>query len=93
MPLCFRGVTATATITNIVERKKSGWPTGRGYMQFRTVGGLTGESLDASIRTFQALGRGTQIVVFVRGQDVWWEGDVGPRVPSQLPKVTLPPDS
>ncbi|MFT5065364.1 MAG: hypothetical protein ACI9TA_000978 [Reinekea sp.] len=88
-----RGRRTTATIAQIVERKNSGRPTGRGYMIFRTTGGKAGESLDHPIRTLHALGTGTAIVVFVRGNDVWWEGDVGPRapVPSQLPKVPLSP--
>lgn len=80
-----------ATITRIVERTTSGKPTGKGYMQFQHPDGLKGESLDHPIRKLQALGTGTEIVVFVHGDDIWWEGDIGPRtdLPSPLPKVPL----
>lgn len=73
------GVRSVATIERFVEHKNSGKPTGRGYMIFRTKDGLRGESLNGNIRELRALGSGTEIVVFVRGRDVWWEGDVGPR--------------
>ena len=87
------GHRTTATISAIVEIKKSGRPTGRGYMRFETSDGRRGESLDHRIGKLHALRMGTQIVVFVRDNDVWWEGDVGPRARllSRLPKVPLRP--
>ncbi len=85
-----KGYRTIAKITNIVERKNSGKPTGRGYMIFQTPENKRGESLDHNIRKLRALGTGTEIVVYVRKDDVWWEGDVGPRdsVPRDFPKVT-----
>lgn len=84
-----KGRRTVATISGFVEEKKSGKPTGRGYMIFHTEDGLRGESLSANIDRLRALGTGTKIVVFVRGRDVWWEGDVGPREerPSPVPDV------
>lgn len=83
------GRKTVATITNFVEHKNSGKPTGRGYMIFHTEDGLRGESLSGDINRLRALGSGTKIDVFVRGKDVWWEGDVGPRAErrSSLPRV------
>ena len=84
-----RGQRTTATVLGFVERKNSGRPTGRGFMIFETADGKRSESLDQDIKTLRALGRGSQIVVYVRGNDVWWEGDVGPRktIESNIPRV------
>lgn len=84
------GVRTTAKILRIVEYKNSGKPTGRGHMVFRTENGVEGESLTHRTRKLKALGIGSEIVVFERGKDVWWEGDVGPRAEhdSDLPEVT-----
>jgi len=88
------GVRTTATISNIVERMNSGQRTGFGYMIFRTQDDKRGESLDHPMDKLRALQSGADIVVFQRGEDVWWEGDVGPRptTTTLLPKVPLPPD-
>lgn len=86
------GVRTTATIDGFVDIKNSGKPTGQGYMMFRTKDGLRGQSLNADIRTLRALGRETEIVVFVRGKDVWWEGDVGPRAERQSEMPVVPRD-
>ena len=85
-----RGRRTTATIDSFTEMKNSGKPTGRGYMVFHTDDGLRGESLTGNIHHLRALGVGTKIVVFVRGKDVWWEGDTGPRAErhSTMPEVT-----
>ena len=63
--------------------------TGKGYLEFRTADQRVGKSLDHGIDTLLDLGVGTEIVVFVRKAEVWWEGDVGPReeVPRVFPKV------
>ncbi|MEL6573840.1 MAG: hypothetical protein AAFQ64_19485 [Pseudomonadota bacterium] len=84
-----KGRRTVATIEGFVDIKNSGKPTGRGYMMFRTADGLRGQSLNGDIRKLRALGSDTEIVVFVRGKDVWWEGDVGPRAEhqSKLPRV------
>jgi len=84
------GRRTTATITGFVERKKSGKPTGKGYMIWNLADGTRGESLDRNIHVLRALGKGTEIIVYVRKGDSWWEGDVGPRfVPdSSIPKVS-----
>lgn len=83
------GHRTTATIERFVERKNSGRPIGKGYMIWRLADGRRGESLDRNIRELERLGAGTQIIVYVRKGDSWWEGDVGPRVypDSRLPKV------
>ncbi len=83
------GVQTTATVSGWVERKNSGRPTGKGYMMFRTLDGQKGQSLDHPIRRFQAIGVGGTITVYVRENDVWWEGDVGPRAlpPPSVPRV------
>jgi len=83
------GFLTKATIENIVERKKSGEPTGFGYMQFRSQSGAMGESLNRSMRDLLLLGIGAEIDVFEREGELWWEGDVGPRakVPRDFPKV------
>jgi len=84
-----KGVLTKAKITRIVERHRKGRPTGKGIMEFRTQDQLIGKSLEREILELWALGEGTEIAVFVRKGDVWWEGDVGPRdsVPRSLPKV------
>lgn len=84
-----RGERTTATIMDFIERKNSGKPTGRGYMKLETEDGKRGESLDHDINKLLALGRGNRVVVYVRGNDVWWEGDVGPRQTheSRIPTV------
>lgn len=85
-----KGVRTKAKILGIVEEKNSGQPTGKGYMIFETKDGKRGESLTHDIRKLQALKMGPDVAVFARGEDVWWEGDVGPRaiLSSDLPKVT-----
>lgn len=85
-----KGYRTTATIQRFVERKNSGKPTGRGYMIFETEDRKRGQSLDHNIKKLRRLGSGSQIVVFVRREDVWWEGDIGPRtkVLRYFPKMT-----
>lgn len=88
------GRSKTAQVIEIVEiRRKSRSPT-RGYIIFEDEEGRTGKSFSADLDSLRAMGVGAQISIFVRGNDIWWEGDTGPRarVPSQLPKVSLPPD-
>lgn len=85
------GRITTATIQSVVERTgQYGGKTGKGQMSFVTKDGVAGQSLERNIGNLLDLGVGTEIVVFVRNGEAWWEGDVGPRakVPSQLPKVS-----
>lgn len=88
-----KGVLTKAKITRIIERRHKWRRTGKGYMEFRTDDGPIGRTVDHDISGLSTLGEGTEIAVFERKGEVWWEGDVGPRksVPSQLPKVSLPP--
>lgn len=78
-----------ATIREIVERKSSGRATGKGYMVWVTDDGLRGESLDRPIADLERLGVNSRIVIYRRGDDTWWEGDVGPRAydAGRVPKV------
>ena len=59
-------------------------------MIFETEDRKRGQSLDRNIKKLRRLGSGSQIVVFVRREDVWWEGDIGPRtkVLRYFPKMT-----
>lgn len=84
-----KGTRTTATIKRISERYRVGQSGGTGIMEFQTDDGLMGQTLNHDISSLCALGEGTEIVVFERKGEVWWEGDVGPResVPSSLPKV------
>lgn len=87
------GVRTAATILSVKEGRRKGKPTGRGHVLFRTMEAIEGKSLQRDIDTLNALGVGTEIVVFVWKGKAYWEGDVGPRskVPSRLPKVPVPP--
>lgn len=84
-----KGVITKATITRITERKHKGKPTGKGYLEFCTQDQIVGKSLDRDILALWDLGEGTELVVFARKGEAWWEGDVGPRenVPRKFPKV------
>lgn len=84
-----KGVITKAKITRIVERRHKWRRTGKGFMEFCTQDMVAGKSLDRSVLELWKLGEGTEIVVFERKGEVWWEGDVGPResVPRSLPKV------
>lgn len=84
-----RGHRTVATVTEVVERKKKGKPTGKVYMTWRLADGALGKSLDRKKEELLALGTGSEIIVYVRKGESWWEGDVGPRhVPdSSIPKV------
>lgn len=83
------GERTTAVIVGFVERKNSGQPTGNGYKIFRSKNGVRGESLDHNIDRLRALGKSTEIVVYEKGNNVWWEGYVGPRKfdDSSIPKT------
>jgi hypothetical protein len=83
----------TARVTDIVEVPKKRGPPSRGYMKFQDSEGRIGTSFCYPLPDLHTLGIGNQISVFVRSKEIWWEGDTGrrARVPSQLPKVPLPP--
>ncbi len=83
------GYRSVATIEAITETKNSGRPSGRGYLIWRTEGGMRGESLMHPIGKLRAIGIGNLINVYIRKDHSVWEGDVGPQKlsDSQLPKV------
>lgn len=48
-------------------------------LTWRSEDGSTGESMMAAPEAFSAYEAGGQTVVYRRGSDAWWQGDVGPK--------------
>lgn len=88
-----RGRRTVAQIDSFVEHRNKGRTTGKGYMTFHTSDGQRGKSLTNDIETLRELGQLSEIVVYVRGKDVWWEGDVGPRADRPTPIPDVDPDA
>jgi hypothetical protein len=89
------GYAATARVTGFKEHlDDDGRKTGKGTMSWRTERGIAGTSLTHPMALLTRHAPGDTIPVFVRANESWWEGDVGPRPerPNQLPKVVPPAD-
>lgn len=83
------GYAAIARVDQVVEVKKSGRLTGRGYLKWSTPDGRKGESMNHPVGKLHAIGVGAQIKIYIRKGYSVWEGDVGPSVTakSRIPDV------
>ncbi|MEO0677792.1 MAG: DUF3592 domain-containing protein [Pseudomonadota bacterium] len=79
-----------ATVTEVVRTNVKVNKRQQGYLAWEEPGGATGRSLYRGLEWLNdAYSPGDEIVVYRRGDDSWWEGDVGPaaRVPPSVPSV------